>query len=92
MPKRPAGQDASPEGTRPDRHLQLFEVHGRSPRKHSSCIVSIILRFTSSQGDTNVATHVRCPVDLHRAESDAEECPAAAMLVTEVEVVGYFLT
>ena len=26
------------------------------------------------------------------AESDAEECPAAAMLVTEVEVVGYFLT
>ena len=24
------------------------------------------------------------------AESDAEECPAAAMLVTEVEIVGYF--
>ena len=26
------------------------------------------------------------------AESDDEECPAAAMLVTEVEIVGYFLT
>ena len=26
------------------------------------------------------------------AESEAGECPAAAMLVTEVEVVGYFLT
>ena len=26
------------------------------------------------------------------AESDDEECPAADMLVTEVEIVGYFLT
>ena len=25
-------------------------------------------------------------------ESEAGECPAATMLVTEVEVVGYFLT
>ena len=25
-----------------------------------------------------------------RAESDAEECPAAAMLVTEVGIAGYF--
>ena len=30
-------------------------------------LVGVVLRFTSSQGDTNVATHVRCPDDLQRS-------------------------
>ena len=36
---------------------------------HPGCslLVGVVLRFTSSQGDTNVATHVRCPDDLQRS-------------------------
>ena len=33
----------------------------------STLHVGVVLRFTSSQGDTNVATHVRCPDDLQRS-------------------------
>ena len=33
-----------------------------------------------------------CTAGTDSEESEAGECPAAAMLVTEVEVVGYFLT
>ena len=33
-----------------------------------------------------------CTAGTGSVESEAEECPAAAMLVTEVEVVDYFLT
>ena len=33
-----------------------------------------------------------CTAGTDSVESEAEECTAAAMLVTEVEVVGYFLT
>ena len=33
----------------------------------STLLVDVVLRFTSSQGDTNVATHVRCPDDLQRS-------------------------
>ena len=80
--------DLPPEGTRPGRHLQLFEVY-TAGHPGSTLLVGVILRFTSSQGDSNVAgfgVQMTCK----GAESDAEECPAAAMLVTEVEIVGYF--